>query len=45
METAKELLAHVQEIAEIFWRTKGLETTKIKAPYPTDSELIVPKYT
>ncbi len=44
LETAKELLEHVQEIASIFWKTKGLEPTKVKAPYPTEFDLIVPKY-
>lgn len=41
-EAAGELLKNVQEIAEIFYKTKGVKTNKVKAPYPTEGELIVP---
>lgn len=43
MEAAKDLLAYTHEIAEIFFKTKGVETKKIKAYYPTEGELVVPK--
>jgi nickel superoxide dismutase len=42
VEVAKDLLSHVHEIAEIFYKTKGVKTNKVKAPYPTEGELIVP---
>ena len=43
MDAAKDLLDHVHEIAEIFYKTKGVETKKIKAYYPTEGDLVVPK--
>ncbi len=41
-EAALELVKTVQEIAEIFWKTKGRETVRIPAPYPTGGELVLP---
>ncbi len=43
LEEAQELLATVQKIADIFWKTKGYQTVKVKAPYPSGGELVVPK--
>lgn len=43
LEAANELLDNVQKIAEIFWKTKGVKTAKLKAPYPSGGEIIVPK--
>ena len=43
MKVAEELLTTVQEIAEIFWKTKGLEPVRVKAPYPTGGEIILHK--
>ncbi|HEV2339671.1 MAG TPA: superoxide dismutase, Ni [Patescibacteria group bacterium] len=43
MESAQQLLAAVQEFAEIFWKTKGRETVHITSPYPTEGELVLPK--
>jgi nickel superoxide dismutase len=43
LETAEKLLENVQEIAEIFWKTKGVKTLRIKSPYPTEGELVLPK--
>lgn len=40
LEAAKELLVNTQEIAEIFWRTKGLESARIVSGYPTESEIV-----
>ena len=42
-EMANELLESVQKIAVIFWMTKGIESEKVKAPYPTGKDLVVPK--
>lgn len=42
-QTAQELLTSVQNIAEIFWKTKGIETARIKSPYPSGGEVVVPK--
>lgn len=39
---AQDLLKHTQEIAEIFYKTKGVKIARVKAPYPTEGELIVP---
>ena len=40
LEASQKLLADVQKIAEIFWKTKGLEPTKIRSGYPTEGEII-----
>ena len=42
LESAKELLNNVNRFAEIFWETKGVKTAKMKAPYPTEAEMVVP---
>ncbi len=42
MQAADELLEAVNEIAEIFWETKGFGTARFKAPYPTEKETIYP---
>ncbi len=41
MESAKELLETVMQIAEIFYKSKGLESARVKAPYPTGLEIVV----
>lgn len=41
MEVAEELLANTQKIAEIFYETKGLKSRKVKAPYPTEREIVI----
>ncbi len=44
LQTAEELLETVNKIAEIFWKTKGKETVRIKADfYPTGRETVLPK--
>lgn len=43
LEAAQDLLANVQKIAEIFWKTKGVKTARIKAPYPSGGEIVIPK--
>jgi len=37
-----DLLDAANKLAEIFWKSKGFETKKVKAPYPTEKELVVP---
>jgi nickel superoxide dismutase len=41
MEASEELLANTQKIAEIFFETKGLKSRKVKAPYPTEREIVI----
>lgn len=44
LQAAEELLETVNKIAGIFWKTKGLETAKVKAAfYPTGNETVYPK--
>ena len=40
LEAANELLKNVQEIAEIFWKTKGMEPVRIKSGYSTEGEIV-----
>ncbi len=41
MGGAKELLEKVMQIAEIFYKSKGLESSRVKSPYPTGLEIVV----
>lgn len=43
IEAAQELLVQVQKVAEIFWKTKGLSTVRLPAPYPSGGEIVLPK--
>lgn len=43
LQAADDLLKSVNEIAAIFWKTKGKEVTSVKAAYPTERELVLPK--
>ncbi|KKQ35578.1 MAG: hypothetical protein US51_C0002G0011 [Microgenomates group bacterium GW2011_GWA2_37_6] len=43
MEGAKELLETVMQIAEIFYKSKGLSSVRVKAPYPTGLDIVVQK--
>ena len=43
MDAAKELLETVMKIAEIFYKSKGLESVRVKAPYPTGLDIVVQK--
>lgn len=43
IQVAQDLLEHVQEIAEIFWKTKNVQTVKRKSFYPTEREMVYPK--
>ncbi len=40
---AKALLESVNKFTEIFWKTKGVDSIRVKAPYPTEAEMVVPK--
>jgi nickel superoxide dismutase len=40
---AEEMLRNVNDIATIFWKTKGVATYSAKAPYPTGRETVYPK--
>ncbi len=40
LESSQELLKNVQEIAEIFWKTKGFEPVRIPSGYPTEGEIV-----
>ena len=42
VSNAEELLEQVNKFAEIFWETKGIKTKSVKAPYPTEKEMILP---
>ncbi len=39
-EAANELLTNVQQVAEIFWKTKKLEPVRIPSGYPTEGEIV-----
>jgi nickel superoxide dismutase len=43
MEAAQELLSLTQQIAEIFWKTKGVEAVRQKSFYPTEGDIVYPK--
>ncbi|MEM5797547.1 MAG: superoxide dismutase, Ni [Candidatus Aenigmatarchaeota archaeon] len=45
LQAAQELLETVNKIAEIFWKTKGLDTQRVKTTfYPTGNETIYPVF-
>ncbi len=43
MEAAQGALSGVQEIAEIFFKTKGVEPVRVKSVYPTGGEIVLYK--
>ncbi len=43
IDAANELLENVQQIAEIFWKTKNIKTSKINASYPSGGTMVIPK--
>lgn len=43
LKKAEELLANVLEIAEIFFKTKGVEPVRVKTVYPTEREIVLHK--
>lgn len=42
-KVAQDLLTTTQNIAEIFWKTKGMEPVRIPSSYPTGGEIVVHK--
>ena len=44
MESAEELLKATQDIAEIFFKTKGVTPVRVKSVYPTEREIITHKW-
>jgi len=40
IEAASELLDTVQEISEIFFKTKGVKSVRVKSIYPTGGEIV-----
>lgn len=43
IESAKETLETVMQIAELFYKSKGLESSRVKAPFPTGLDIVVQK--
>ena len=44
LQASEELLEAANKFAEIFWKTKGKETVRVKATfYPTEREMVYPK--
>src|SRR3989449_8859129 len=43
MQAAEDLLKQVNDIAEIFWKTKGKDVVRAKAAFPTEREIVLPK--
>lgn len=41
MDAANELLANTQQIAEIFYKTKGVSPVRVKSVYPTGLEIVL----
>src|SRR5207245_2378649 len=44
LQAAEDLLKATNDIASIFWKTKGFETITAKAPYPTERLNVYPKF-
>ncbi len=44
LQAAEDLLKATNDIASIYWKTKGLETITVKAPYPTERQTVYPKF-
>jgi nickel superoxide dismutase len=42
MQAGQDLLAGVQQIAEIFWKTKGVQTKRQASGQPTGGEIVYP---
>ena len=43
IKDAENLLESVQKIAEAFWKTKNVQTVRVKAFYPTERTIVYPK--
>ena len=42
MQAGQDLLAGVQQIAELFWKTKGVQTKRQASGQPTGGEIVYP---
>lgn len=43
LEACQELLENTQKIAEIFWKSKGMEPVRVPSGYPTEGEIVTHK--
>ena len=43
VKTGDALLEGVMQIAEVFWKTKNIESKRVDAPYPTKRKMVLPK--
>ncbi|MEE9236693.1 MAG: superoxide dismutase, Ni [Thermoplasmata archaeon] len=43
LQAAENLLETVNKIAEIFWKTKDVETVRVESFYPTKREMVYPR--
>jgi len=43
-KAAQDLIEATNKVAEAFWKTKGLETDTVKAPYPPARSFVAPRY-
>ena len=43
LQASEDLLKTVEQIAEVFWKTKGVEPVRTKSFYPTEREMVYPK--
>lgn len=43
LNASESLIKATNEIAEIFWTTKGKKTQSVKAPYPTEQPIVLPQ--
>lgn len=41
LDAAKETLELVMKISELFYKSKGFESKRVKAPYPTGMDIVV----
>ena len=42
MEASQQLLAGAQQIAEMFWQSKGVQTRRVPSSQPTGGEIVQP---
>ena len=42
IESCSELLEDVMKFSEIFWKSKNIETKRVKSSYPTEKDMVYP---
>ena len=42
-KVSRELLETINEIAEIFWSTKDIDTRRVNSPYSVQEEIVIPE--